>query len=305
MKMWSWVLIGFLVCIIVVLAVKIYLMQKSAQEIQAGFAEWLMTETNTLLTISTHDKYMRMLAESLNAELRTLRSMRHRYQQGDLELKEAVANISHDLRTPLTAICGYLDLLQQLPEQTIGQEEKEKAAKRYLDVIENRTEVMKQLIEELFRYSVVVSAIKGSTREEVVLNHALEESVSVNYAALKRKNITPDIFIPEKHVKCRLNKYALSRIFGNLISNAIKYSDGDLKITLTENGEVIFANHALLLDEVQTGKLFDRFYTVDTATKSTGLGLSIAKVLTEQMGGTISAQYAEGVLSIRLFFPKQ
>lgn len=300
--MWSWVFIGFLVCIIMVLGVKIYLIQKSAREIQAGFAERLMTETNTLLTISTHDKYMRMLAESLNAELRTLRSMRHRYQQGDLELKEAIANISHDLRTPLTAICGYLDLLKQLPEQTIGQEEKEKAARRYLDVIENRTEVMKQLTEELFRYSVVVSVIRGNVREEVVLNHALEESVSVYYAALTKENITPDIFIPENDVKCRLNKDALSRIFGNIISNAIKYSDGDLQITLAENGEIIFANHALLLDEVQTGKLFDRFYTVDTGTKSTGLGLSIAKALTEQMGGTISAHYIDGVLSIRLFF---
>ncbi|MDE5931133.1 MAG: HAMP domain-containing histidine kinase, partial [Lachnospiraceae bacterium] len=95
----------------------------------------------------------------------------------------------------------------------------------------------------------------------------------------------------------------LSRIIGNIISNAMKYSDGDLQITLSERGEMTFSNHASGLDEVQAGKLFDRFYTVHTARKSTGLGLSIAKQLTERMGGIIDAGYREGMLSIYLFFP--
>ena len=92
---------------------------------------------------------MRRLADALNLQLRRLRSERNRYQQGDTELKESVTNISHDLRTPLTAICGYLDLLSQeaLPEQ----------ARRYLGFIENRTTAMKQLTAELFRYSIVRS----------------------------------------------------------------------------------------------------------------------------------------------------
>lgn len=91
---------------------------------------------------------------------------------------------------------------------------------------------------------------------------------------------------------------------GNIISNAIKYSDGDLNITLYENGEILFSNHTNNLNYIETEKLFDRFYTVETAEKSTGLGLSIAKILTEQMGGTISAHYSDGIIKISLYFPK-
>lgn len=81
-----------------------------------------------------------------------------------------------------------------------------------------------------------------------------------------------------------------------------EYSDGDLQIVLSEDGSILFSNHASGLDEIETGKLFDRFYTVETAKKSTGLGLSITKILTERMGGSIIADYVEGRLNIRIFF---
>ena len=100
-----------------------------------------------------------------------------------------------------------------------------------------------------------------------------------------------------------LNRNALTRVFGNIISNALKYSDGDLIITLREDGEIIFTNHASQLDEIKTGRLFDRFYTVETASaESTGLGLSIAKALTEQMGGKITAEYKDGMILVKVCF---
>lgn len=291
-----------LVCIIAVLAIKVCLLRKAAGEIREGIERILTTETNALLTISSHDGEMKRLAAALNVELRNLRKQRHRYEQGDLRVKEAVANISHDIRTPLTALCGYLELVKQQIAQMSEQDAAE-TLRRYLGIMENRAEVLTQLTEELFRYAVVTSDISTVIFEEVILNHLLEESISIYYAALKENKITPVIFMPENMVKCRLNKNILSRIIGNIISNAIKYSDGDLRITLTGNGEMVFSNHASGLDEVQAGKLFERFYTVHTARKSTGLGLSIAKQLTEQMGGTIDAGYREGMLSISLFFP--
>lgn len=98
-------------------------------------------------------------------------------------------------------------------------------------------------------------------------------------------------------------KKTTHRIIENIINNAIKYSDGDLYITLNEHGEVLFANHALSLDAVQTGRLFDRFYTVENAKTATGLGLAIAKQLTEQMGGSITAWYEDGMLYLKLTFP--
>ncbi len=105
-----------------------------------------------------------------------------------------------------------------------------------------------------------------------------------------------------KHVEKRLNREALSRVFGNLLNNALKYSDGDLEITLYDNGEITFANAASGLNEIQVGKLFDRFFTVEAARNSNGLGLAISKTLVEQMGGTIAADYCQGRLTIRIQF---
>lgn len=105
--------IGILLFVIFVLSAKIYFLRRSTQEIIDAFQDKLATDTNTLIDISSRDPYMRKLASEINVQLRLLRKERHRYQQGDQELKEAITNISHDLRTPLTAICGYLDLLER------------------------------------------------------------------------------------------------------------------------------------------------------------------------------------------------
>lgn len=274
--LWLWITISCLMIIIFILLLKLYLLQKSAREIETAFNEKLITDSNTLIDISSKDKYMRHLANSINTQLRTLRKERHYFQQGNLELKNAVTNISHDLRTPLTAICGYLDLLEQT--------ENSETAEQYIAVIKERTGLLTQLTEELFRYSVILSTKEQLVCEPVVINPILEESITAFYTVLKQRGIVPQIQLTETKIIKDLDRSALTRIFSNLLSNVIKYSDGDLKITLSENGEIIFSNMASGLDEIQVGKLFERFYTVETACKSTGLGLSISKMLVEEMG---------------------
>lgn len=281
---------------VILLLIKILLIRKSAKEISKGFSEKLKDNTNTLISISTNDKAMKELANNLNVQLKDLRKQRHRFVQGDMELKNAVTNISHDLRTPLTAICGYLELLEQ--------EEKSKTVNRYIEIIKDRVDILTQLSEELFRYSVIISTKDNTVREQVVINTVLEESIAAFYTILAERNIVPEIQISEVKVIRMLDRSALSRVFSNLISNVIKYSDGDLKIALSENGEITFSNTASGLDEIQVGRLFDRFYTVEAARKSTGLGLAISKTLVEQMNGTISATYENSRLSICIFFSK-
>jgi signal transduction histidine kinase len=297
MERWLWAVIFVLVCIIIALAIKIYLMRKSAEEMEKAFAERLTTDTNVLIDISSRDRYMRHLAESMNIQLRRLRRERHRFLRGDLELKTAVTNISHDLRTPLTAICGYLELLEDT--------EKNAAVERYIGIIKNRTEILIQLTEELFRYSVITSPDTDKALENVEVNEVLEESIAGFYAVICERKITPNIHITETKVVRKLNREALSRTFSNLINNAVKYSEGDLDITLDDTGRILFANTAPGLDKVQVGKLFERFYTVETARNSTGLGLSIAKVLVEQMNGQIDAEYENGKLSICIKLPEE
>ena len=279
---------------VVLLAFKIYLMRKSAREITQAFAERLQTDTNTLIDISSNDKEMRTLADNINKQLIILRKGYHRYTQGDIELKTAITNISHDLRTPLTTICGYLDVMK-------GMEKTAKIAE-YLDIIDERAGFMEQLTEELFRYSVILSTDSSGEKEDLLLGQALEDSIIAYYTVLNKKGIVPVVNITEQKIIKNLNKASLSRIFSNLLNNAVKYSDGDLEITLSDTGEIIFANTAKALSAVQVERLFDRFYTVETARHSTGLGLSIAKTLVEQMGGSISAEYKEETLYIRLIF---
>ena len=174
------IIIGILLLIIFVLLAKLYFLRRAAQEIAEAFHDRLAADTNTLIDISTRDPYMRKLAANINIQLRLLRKEHQRYQQGDLELKEAVTNISHDLRTPLTAINGYLDLLES--------EKKSETVHRYLSQIKNRTEVLKNLTEELFRYSVVTSS-QDLKPERMDVVRALEESLLSFYAVMQEKDI--------------------------------------------------------------------------------------------------------------------
>lgn len=290
-----WILCGVLLITSISLYVKIRILQKSMDEICKDMEEHLSEETNTPIFVSSRDKYVRHLAEGLNKELAVLRMQRQQYENGNSELKEAVVNISHDLRTPLTAICGYLDLLEK--------EEKSEEVMRYLSFIENRVLALKQLTEELFRYSIIVSSQEALQLEMISLNGVLEEGIAAFYAALKERGITPNIQMTKNQIICQANKDAVSRVFSNILNNALKYSDGDLDIIMDDNGEIIFTNTASCLDEVQVGKLFNRFFTVEDARNSTGLGLAISKTLVEQMNGTISAMYENGKLSVRITFP--
>ena len=283
------IMVFFLLVIIFALLLKIFYMRKAIREIKRGFSEKLYTDTNTPIMLSSHDKLVSSLANDIHVELKELKKQKHRYIQGDKELKNAITNISHDLRTPLTTICGYLSLLDK--------EEKSEHIARQLSIIKNRTFALKQLVEELFRYTTIISDTENSVYTETVINNVLEDCISSYYAIFKEKGITPNINLCEQKIVRSVDKTALLRIFNNIIDNAIKYSEGDLTISLFENGKIVFSNHTSDLNEIQIGKLFDRFYTVNTARKSTGLGLSIAKALIEKMDGNISADYSNNLLS--------
>ena len=286
-----WVLAAGLALLALGMGLKVALLRHGMKALRRDLVERRGQDTNTLLSLPCRDRELRRLASALNDELRALRQERLRYQQGDKELKEAVVNISHDLRTPLTAISGYLQLLQgqDLPPDT----------RRYLEQIDNRTQAMKRLTEELFRYSVVVSE-ETLAREPVDLRRAVEEALLSFYGALEGRGIEPQVRLPETPVIRQLDPAAVNRVLGNILTNALKYSAGDLEVTLEESGRLTFSNAAPGLDPVAAGRLFDRFYTVEAARNSTGLGLSIAKELTQRMSGEMGAELHGGRLTVWL-----
>lgn len=288
-----WIVIGILLLIVLALMTKVYVLRRDVRKIVETFRERLTTDTNTLIDSATRDPDIRKLAAEMNVQLRLLRKERHRYQQGDRALKEAVTNISHDLRTPLTAIRGYLELLER--------EENSEAGRRYLSQIQNRTEALTALTEEFFQYSVATSN-HALQPERIDLVRVLEKSLLSFYAAMQGRGISPQIELPEEAVWRCLDPGAVERVFANIVSNAIKYSDGDLDVTMGKDGSIIFANSAEKLNAVTIGRLFDRFYTVEAGRNSAGLGLAIARTLTERMGGSLEALYSGGRLELRLKF---
>ncbi len=293
--MLPWLICGGLAALALVLRIQLRLLQKSLDDITDQLGDRLSSDTNNPIFLPTRDPCARRLAARLNVQLKELRRQRQRYESGDRELKEAVTNVSHDLRTPLTAICGYLELLEKgdnTPRQA-----------RYLSLIAGRAQAMRRLIEELLRCTVAASLEDGLSPEAVDLNGAVEEAVAALYGAFIEAGIVPRVSLPPERVARSLDRAALSRVLGNLLANALKYSPGDLDVVLSPDGAITLSNAAPALDEVQVGRLFDRFYTVETGRGSTGLGLSIARSLTERMGGTISARYGAGRLWMEVRFP--
>lgn len=290
-------LIAVLLFVIALLIIKIALMKKSVREICADFSRRIKGDSNALLTTSSRDRDICQLATKLNTVLKEQRKMYLLYHQGDGEMKTAITNISHDLRTPLTAISGYLELLKD--------EEKSESVEKYLAIIEERATHMKKLTEEMFEYSVITSQEdKEISLEDVDMNRMLEDCIMNYYAALSEKEIVLNVDITENKVIRKLNKVQTERVFSNLISNALKYSDGDLSISMDDRGEIIFSNTAHNLTPVIVERLFGRFYTVENARNSTGLGLSIAKTFVERMNGEIKAEYRDEKLYIVISFPQ-
>lgn len=297
MELWCIVLICSLALAALCLLAYLLVLRHSLREAAEELDEKLRTDTNTLISISSGDRAMQSLVTHINRQLQALRRERLRLHSGNAELTAAVTNVSHDLRTPLTAICGYLDLLEQEPQTA--------AAARYLAVIRERTDAMRALTEELFRYSVLTATADELHTEPVCLNDVLEQRLAGVYGALSARGITPSVQLPEEKVIRPLDAAALRRVFDNILSNAAKYSDGDLAVVLAPDGKVTFSNRASALSRVEAARLFDRFYTVDSARGSTGLGLSIAKLLTEKLHGTISADYENETLRICIAFPTE
>lgn len=297
MEFWCMVICVILIIGVLILIGYLVSIQNSIREIANELDEKLETDTNTLISISSGNREIRHLADRMNGQVHALRTERLKLQNGDMELKTAITNISHDLRTPLTAICGYLDLLEQeeLPEKS----------EKYLAVIRERTNVMRSLTEELFQYSVVALKEDELQMEDVCINDILEQSLAGFYGVFTKSGMIPDIQMAEQRVIRRLDKAALRRIFDNILGNAARYTDGDLTVVLTSEGKVIFSNHASNLSRVEAERLFERFYTVESAKNSTGLGLSIAKLLTEKMGGFCLAEYVNGMLSIQIGFKQK
>lgn len=281
-------------CVSVFLIIKILVMKNEIKNIDEYLSNILKSDTNNLITINTNDNDLKKLANTLNKSLKDLRQLELEYKNGNHELKSSITNISHDLRTPLTAIRGYLDLMDNsnLTDKQIN----------YLKIIDSKVKDLTCLTEQLFDFSKSIDIQNEIKKESICINDVLEESLVSFYSLFKEYNIIPKIEICDDKVIRLLNENMLKRIFENIISNAIKYSEDDFKVKMYSNGTIEFSNKTDKLDSTSLEKMFDRYYTVRNAKKSNGIGLSIAKQLVELSNGKIDAKYKNGSLIIIVKF---
>lgn len=254
----------------------------------------LKSDTNNLITISTNDKELKKLVNILNKSLKNLRELELEYKNGSGQLKTSITNISHDLRTPLTAIRGYLDLMDtnNLTDKQVN----------YLKIIDSKVKDLTELTEQLFYFSKNIDIPNEIKKEKICLNKVLEDTIASFYSLFKEHNIIPKIEICEEKVIRLLNENMLKRVFENIISNAIKYSKKDFNVKMNSNGIIEFSNKTDQLDWTTLKKVFDRYYTIRNAKKSNGIGLSIAKQLVELNSGQINAKYENDSLIIKIKF---
>lgn len=292
MQIALWCAVALLMLLCLGLACKIVLLRTAMRQIREQADEKLAGASNVPIAPDSVDGEVRRLSAGLTHMLDEVIALGRKYREGDLELKRAITNVSHDLRTPLTSAAGYAGLLKKSGLSSKQEE--------YLAVIEERIAAMKKLTDELLAYSVAASDEGSAALGEVDVAAVLEDSLTQFYAAFEERGISPVISIPQEKVMRIADKDMLARIFGNIISNAVRYSDGDFCVHMEKGCEIFFENAAAALDEVSAARLFDRFYTVENGRGSTGLGLSIAKTLTEKLGGSIGASWSGGRLRIRL-----
>lgn len=283
-----------LLLILIYVLIKLFFINKSIREINNNMSEILNSDTNNLITISTNNKEIRKLASDLNNELKNLRMQKLQYESGNQELKRNITNISHDLRTPLTAINGYIDFIKD--------NNKKERQKEYIEIIERKINDLIELTESLFDFSKTIDNGIEIKKEKNCINEILEESLAGYYIIFTENNIQPKVEICEEKIYRNIDKNSIIRVFENILSNVTKYSNGDFQVMLEKNGKITFSNKATTLNATTVEKIFDRYYTVENAQKSTGLGLSIAKKLIELNNGKIIGKYIKGKIIIEIEF---
>lgn len=288
------IIIAILLVGCILLIFKLYFLKNSINEIAKSFSFIINADTNNIISISSTDKSIKNLAINLNRDLIDLRTRKLQYDNGNQELKKIITNISHDLRTPLTAIKGYIDLMD---EDALS-----KKQKQYLNIIEKKSNELTELTEQLFDFSKTIDFDIAIKKEKYCINEILEETLISYYSIFKEKNIVPEIMICKEKIYKLVNKNALIRIFENVLSNIFKYSNGNFKVELKNDGIITFSNKATSLDETTVQKIFNRYFSVENAKESTGIGLSIAKQLVELNNGNIYADYKKETLYISISF---
>ena len=279
--------------LVITLLIRVVTTNIELKNITRELKEITEKDTNLLLSTSSGDKSIKILVDSLNKELKKLLSLKREYSKGIFDVKKSAENIAHDIRTPLTVIKGYVDLLEK--------EELSEEGRKYLEIIKGRVDYMKEMIDELF-LSLSMKSRGVLNLSNIDAKSILEEALVSYYNEFKKKGMSPSLMTPNEKVIIKADSKALYRAYSNIISNALKYGEGEFKVEMDEKGNTIFSNLAPNMDSVEANKLLDRYYTISDAKASSGIGLSISKEILQEMGGELKVKLENQRLYISITY---
>ena len=243
--------------------------------------------TNLRLTSDLPLKEFNELIDGINEVIDQSREVRESAQHNEMQLKETITNLSHDIRTPLTSLDGYFQLLQQ--------SDSEEERRKYVGIIQSRISSLKEMLEELFTYTRLQDADYELETELIDFGKCVYDTVFSFYDECQNRGIEPQVDFCGGHLFVRGNEEAVRRALQNLIRNALVHGHKGISLELfEENGKAVFrcSNDVAHPEEIDIERVFSRFYKADSARThtSTGLGLSIAKGLVERTDGEIRAE---------------
>ena len=261
---------------------------KELKEIQKDLSK------NRILHLPLPDQNLENLLISMNTVLEETHKERKNYEKREKEFQKQIENISHDLRTPLTVILGYLKLLEDPDDNLLLNEE----LTATLKIIRQKAQVMEKLVSQFYAFSRLTADDDSFIMRKTDINKILRETLLGNYQILEESGIRVDAGLPDFPIWVWSDETALERIFSNLFQNAGRYVDSFLKIHIEESRteiRICFENDAKSLSDQELPHLFDRFYMQDYSRSrgGTGLGLTIAKFLAEKTGGSLTAKRKE------------
>ncbi len=290
--------IGLLVALLLLLVSYIVYIQAQIRSISRQLRKRLTENTRQPVSLELINSDLNQLAHNINECLKAEEALRLSGVRDEKKFRELIADLSHDLRTPLTAIKGYQQLLEK-EELTAGQRSK-------LQIAQKHTEELGQLIERFFEYSYLINTEPELNTERVNLSKLVMEGLISFITVLEEHKLAVHFDEAAPPVYIMADRKLVTRVIQNLIRNCIQHSSGDITVQLFVRDQAIlsFQNPVKEPGELNTDRLFDRFYTGDKArSHSGGLGLAIVKLLTNQMGGSVGAAIEGELLDIRVTFP--
>lgn len=290
--------ITILILTIIILTFNLLAYRRRINDICRQFQLFLEHDSNVIIKDDSKKKSIKRLVENINLLLKKYRQEKNIFQKKERAISDVYTNISHDIRTPLTSLDGYVQLLSE------STDEKEK--ERYLNVVRERINCLKEMLEELFTFTKLKNDSYNLELSKCSFNKILTETLFSYYEEWKIKGIEPDIILTEETKYFNGNEAAMKRVLQNVLKNALEHGEKKLKITMRSDEKITLKIGNIIPEgvKIDKDKVFERFYKADEARSktSTGLGLSIAKGFVEKMNGKIYAVEEKGWFIICIQF---